>query len=57
MMDKISSFFERSEPSSPVPLLMQRAKRLVSMSFMDILADIAPDGVKQAKNIGGIDQK
>ena len=57
MMDKISGFFERSEPSSPVPLLMQRAKRLVSMSFMDILADIAPDGVKQAKNIGGIDQK
>ena len=57
MMDKISNYFERNEPSSPIPLLMQRAKRLVSMSFMDILADIAPEGLKQAKNIGGIDQK
>jgi type VI secretion system protein ImpA len=57
MMDKISNYFERNEPSSPVPLLMQRAKRLVSMSFMDILADIAPEGLKQAKNIGGIEQK
>ena len=54
MMEKISGFFERTEPSSPVPLLMKRAKRLVSMSFMDVLADMAPDGVKQAKIIGGI---
>ena len=54
MMEKISNFFERTEPSSPVPLLMRRAKRLVSMSFMDVLADMAPDGVKQAKIIGGI---
>ncbi len=54
MMDKISNYFERHEPSSPVPLLMQRAKRLVSMNFMDILEDLAPDGVSQAKNIGGI---
>jgi len=56
MMGNISSFFESNEPSSPVPMLMQRAKRLVSMSFMDILADVAPDGVKQAKNIGGLDK-
>jgi len=54
MMEKISSYFERTEPSSPIPLLMKRAKRLVSMSFMDVLADMAPDGVKQAKIIGGI---
>ena len=54
MMDKISTFFERTEPSSPVPLLMRRAKRLVSMNFMDVLADMAPDGLKQAKIIGGI---
>lgn len=54
MMEKISGFFERTEPSSPVPLLMKRAKRLVSMNFMDVLADMAPDGVKQAKIIGGI---
>ena len=54
MMDKISEYFQRNEPSSPVPLLMQRAKRLVSKNFMDILRDMAPDGVPQAENIGGI---
>jgi len=54
MMDKISDYFQRNEPSSPVPLLMQRAKRLVSMDFMDILRDMTPDGVHQAESIGGI---
>jgi type VI secretion system protein ImpA len=57
MMDKISQYFERTEPSSPIPLLMNRAKRLVSMSFMDILKDLAPNGVAQAASIGGIEEK
>lgn len=57
MMDRISDYFERNEPSSPVPLLMQRAKRLVSMNFMDILKDMAPDGVQQASTISGIDEE
>jgi type VI secretion system protein ImpA len=54
MMDKISDYFKRYEPSSPVPLLMLRAKRLATMDFMEILRDIAPDGVKQAENVSGI---
>lgn len=56
MMDKISQYFERTEPSSPVPLLMNRARRLVSMNFMDILKDMAPNGVSQAASIGGINE-
>ncbi len=55
MMDKISEYFTKHEPSSPVPLLMQRAKRVATMNFLDILKDLAPDGLAQAKNIGGID--
>lgn len=57
MMDRISQYFERNEPSSPVPLLMRRAKRLVSMSFMDILKDMAPNGVAQASTVGGINEE
>ncbi len=53
MMDRISDYFKRHEPSSPVPLLMLRAKRLATMDFMEILRDIAPDGVKQAESVGG----
>ncbi len=54
MMDLIAEYFRIHEPSSPVPLLMQRAKRLSNMDFLDILKDVAPDGLAQAKNIGGI---
>jgi type VI secretion system protein ImpA len=54
MMDRIADYFKQHEPSSPVPLLMQRAKRLTSMDFLEILRDVAPEGLKQAKNIGGL---
>lgn len=54
MMDKIANYFKSHEPSSPVPLLMQRARRLVNMDFLDVLKDVAPEGLKQAKNVGGI---
>jgi type VI secretion system protein ImpA len=53
LLDKACDYFERHEPSSPVPLLLRRAKRLVSKDFMEILRDLAPDGVEQAENIGG----
>ena len=48
MLDRITEYYNRNEPSSPVPLLVQRAKRLVSADFMAIIKDIASDGAKQA---------
>lgn len=53
MLDKISDYFRKNEPSSPVPMLLQRAKRLVSMDFMEILRDLTPNGVEQAQIIAG----
>jgi type VI secretion system protein ImpA len=53
-IDAAALFFRKNEPSSPVPLLLDRAKRLVSKSFMEVLEDLAPDGVGQAKLVGGI---
>jgi type VI secretion system protein ImpA len=53
-MDAISAFFRKNEPSSPVPLLLDRAKRLVSKSFLELLEDIAPDSLSQVKQLGGI---
>jgi type VI secretion system protein ImpA len=53
-LDAVSAFFRSHEPSSPVPLFVERAKRLVSKSFMEVLEDIAPDGLTQAQLIGGI---
>jgi type VI secretion system protein ImpA len=56
MMDKIGKYYFDNEPSSPIPLLMQRAKRLSSMDFMSILKDLAPDGLSQAENVAGSDR-
>ena len=53
-IDAAVLFFRRYEPSSPVPLLLERARRLVAKSFMEVLEDIAPEGVPQAKLVGGI---
>jgi type VI secretion system protein ImpA len=53
-LDAVADFFRRNEPSSPVPLFVERAKRLIAKDFLEVLADIAPDGLDQAKRIGGV---
>lgn len=52
-IDRICEYYQRNEPSSPVPLLLRRAKRLVAKDFMEILRDMVPDGVTQAETITG----
>lgn len=53
-LDAVCAFFRKNEPSSPVPLLLERAKRLVSKSFLEVLEDIAPESLSQVKALGGI---
>jgi type VI secretion system protein ImpA len=53
-LDAVADFFKRTEPSSPIPMLVARAKRLVSKDFLEVLADIAPDAVAQARAAGGL---
>jgi type VI secretion system protein ImpA len=48
-LDSIIKYYRDNEPSSPVPVLLERAKSLVNKSFVDILADLTPDGLEQAK--------
>ncbi len=57
VLDMACEYFKRHEPSSPVPLLLQRAKRLVAKDFLEILRDLTPAGVTQAEEISGISQK
>jgi len=49
-----TEYFRLNEPSSPLPLLLDRAKRLAPMPFMDVLRDLAPDGLLQAQSIAGV---
>jgi type VI secretion system protein ImpA len=55
MLDQICDFYSRSEPSSPVPLLLKRAQRLAKMSFFEIINDLTPDSISQLKVIAGKD--
>jgi type VI secretion system protein ImpA len=47
-------YYERNEPSSPLPLLLRRACRLADKGFLDLVRDLAPDGLGQAERIGGV---
>ena len=53
-LDKICTYYRDYEPSSPVPLLLQRAQRLVDKNFIELLEDLAPEGLNQVCNISGI---
>jgi type VI secretion system protein ImpA len=53
-IDTVAAFFRQNEPSSPVPLFLDRAKNLVGKSFIEALQDISPEAVPGAKVAGGI---
>jgi type VI secretion system protein ImpA len=53
-LDAITDYYARREPSSPVPLLMQRARRLVGADFLTIIDDMAPAGRDNVTLVGGI---
>ncbi len=52
-IDKICAYYSRSEPGSPLPLLLERCRRLVSSSFLEIIQELAPDSVAQVNSIAG----
>jgi type VI secretion system protein ImpA len=53
-IDRICEYLEQNEPSSPIPLLLRRAQRLVGKKFLDIVKELSPDVVKQIEALGGI---
>lgn len=54
-IDRIITYYREHEPSSPVPMILARAKRLVGADFMTIVADMAPGGQDSVKMISGIE--
>lgn len=53
-LDRILDYYQQHEPSSPLPLLLMRAKRLATKSFIEILQDLIPEGLNRAHEIGGL---
>lgn len=52
-IDRICDYYARHEPSSPVPIILLRAKKLVMADFETIMRDLAPEGLEQWKVIRG----
>jgi type VI secretion system protein ImpA len=54
-LDLVQEYFRSNEPSSPVPMFIDRVKRLIAAKdFLEVLADIAPDAVSVARAAGGV---
>ena len=54
-LERVCSWIEHNEPSNPAPLLIRRAQRLMSKSFLDIIRDLLPDDVGQVEKLAGVD--
>jgi type VI secretion system protein ImpA len=52
-LDAICSYYAKNEPSSPIPMFMERSKRLVMMSFVDIVKELVPDALSRVDMLRG----
>ena len=43
LLEQVSAFYRRAEPSSPIPLLTERARGLIERDFLTILKDVLPE--------------
>ncbi|BCW90482.1 hypothetical protein sos41_36520 [Alphaproteobacteria bacterium SO-S41] len=50
-LEAVQAFFKATEPSSPVPLLIDRVKRLAGMDFLQIMQNLAPMGLDEANRV------
>lgn len=53
MLEKIREYYQRHEPSSPVPYILQRAQRWAEMDFMAIIGDLTPDSMGEIQKVTG----
>lgn len=53
LLTRIIDYLERHEPSNPAPLLLRRGRRFMTMGFVDIVKEIAPDSIAKLDLITG----
>ena len=54
-LDRILAYYARHEPSSPLPVLLTRARGLVQADFAAIVRNLIPDGLSQFEHLRGPD--
>lgn len=53
-LDLVVAFYDRTEPSSPIPHLARRVRRMVHMDFLELMEDLAPSGLKEFRMLAGV---
>lgn len=56
LLRKSADYFRSTEPTNPVPYLLERALRIAGMNFVDLLADISPDSLERIRDQLGINK-
>jgi type VI secretion system protein ImpA len=51
LLESVQRYFRHAEPSSPVPMLCQRALALAGRDFMGVLEDVLPKSALKALNV------
>lgn len=51
LLDLVCKYYQRYEPSSPLPMMIERARRLADKNFLEVLRELAPDGLSQAEAV------
>jgi type VI secretion system protein ImpA len=51
LLESVQRYFRYAEPSSPVPMLCERARALADRDFMGVLEDVLPKSALKALNI------
>ncbi len=57
LLDQIIEFYDRTEPASPIPLLARRMRKMVPMTFIQLMEEVAPSGLKEFRNVAGVSEK
>lgn len=55
LIEKIERYYAQVEPSSPVPMLLGRAKKWAGMSFSEVIKDINPKHLDEMQHLFKID--
>lgn len=50
-IDAICDFYRKAEPTSPIPLVLQRARAWVHLDFLGLLDDLAPDSLRDVRRV------
>ena len=52
-LEEICAYYARNEPSSPVPMLLRRAQRLVGCDVLALMKELAPGGIDELQRVTG----